>query len=235
MSAKIKLNAASGGGSVSLKAPSTTTSNAAVELQLPVADGSADQFIKTDGSGNLSFGAVTDNNTWVKLQTTTITSDTANVTFTDSITGAFDTYNLYVVVFNETRFSADDSNLYMTIFDSNGEYTSTEYDTRSLDSGGDGDYTGQSFYRFNKEPIGNNSSGSDIYEDVSGLIYMTNFKVNRRHQIQGSISFGDTSSNKRFNPFGGGVNVNTATTGIKIYPQNGQINTGKFTLYGVAQ
>ena len=55
MTAKIKLNAASGGGSVSLKAPSTTTSNAAVELQLPVADGSAGQFMKTDGSGNLSF------------------------------------------------------------------------------------------------------------------------------------------------------------------------------------
>jgi len=57
MTAKIKLNAASGGGSVSLKAPSTTTSNAAVELQLPVADGSADQFLKTDGSGALSFAA----------------------------------------------------------------------------------------------------------------------------------------------------------------------------------
>jgi len=57
MTAKIKLNAASGGGSVSLKAPSTTTSNAAVELQLPVADGSAGQILKTDGSGNLSFAA----------------------------------------------------------------------------------------------------------------------------------------------------------------------------------
>ena len=55
MTAKIKLNAASGGGSVSLKAPTSTTSNAAVELQLPVADGSANQVIKTDGSGNLSF------------------------------------------------------------------------------------------------------------------------------------------------------------------------------------
>jgi len=57
MTAKIKLNAASGGGSVSLKAPSTTTGNAAVELQLPVADGSADTFLKTDGSGNLAFAA----------------------------------------------------------------------------------------------------------------------------------------------------------------------------------
>ena len=55
MTAKIKLNAASGGGSVSLKAPSTTTSNAAVELQLPVADGSAGQVLMTDGSGNLSW------------------------------------------------------------------------------------------------------------------------------------------------------------------------------------
>jgi len=59
MTAKIKLNAASGGGSVSLKAPSTTTSNAAVELQLPVADGSANQVIKTDGSGALSFSSET--------------------------------------------------------------------------------------------------------------------------------------------------------------------------------
>ncbi len=57
MTAKIKLNAASGGGSVSLKAPSTTTSNAAVELQLPVADGSANEVLKTDGSGNLAFAA----------------------------------------------------------------------------------------------------------------------------------------------------------------------------------
>ena len=57
MTAKIKLNAASGGGSVSLKAPSTTTSNAAVELQLPVNDGGANEFLKTDGSGNLSFAA----------------------------------------------------------------------------------------------------------------------------------------------------------------------------------
>ena len=55
MTAKIKLNAASGGGSVSLKAPSTTTSNAAVELQLPIADGTASQGIITDGSGNTSF------------------------------------------------------------------------------------------------------------------------------------------------------------------------------------
>ena len=56
MTAKIKLNAASGGGSVSIVAPTSTTSNANIELKLPTADGGADQVIKTDGSGNLSFG-----------------------------------------------------------------------------------------------------------------------------------------------------------------------------------
>tara|TARA_A100001388_G_scaffold274246_1_gene257542 strand:+ start:570 stop:1292 length:723 start_codon:yes stop_codon:yes gene_type:complete len=51
----IKLNAASG-GSVALDAPTQTTSSADLTFKLPVADGSANQVIKTDGSGNLSFG-----------------------------------------------------------------------------------------------------------------------------------------------------------------------------------
>ena len=76
MTAKIKLNAASDGGSVSLKAPSTTTSNAAVELQLPVADGSAGQFMKTDGSGNLSFDTAAGGGKIVKYVTTEAQSAT---------------------------------------------------------------------------------------------------------------------------------------------------------------
>ena len=55
---EIKLTADSGGGTVSLKGPATTTSNAAVPFVLPVADGSAGQYLKTDGSKNLSFGTV---------------------------------------------------------------------------------------------------------------------------------------------------------------------------------
>ena len=53
----IKLNAQSG-GSVALDAPTQTTSSADLTFKLPVADGSANQALKTDGSGNLSFGSV---------------------------------------------------------------------------------------------------------------------------------------------------------------------------------
>ena len=51
----VKLNAATGGGSVSLSAPNSTTSNADVTLTLPVDDGDANEFLQTNGSGTLSF------------------------------------------------------------------------------------------------------------------------------------------------------------------------------------
>ena len=79
---KIKLNAPTGGGSVSLEAPSSTTSNADIELKLPVADGSAGQFIKTDGSGNLSFdaasGTTINNNADNRVITGSGTANTLN-------------------------------------------------------------------------------------------------------------------------------------------------------------
>ena len=53
--AEVKITADSGGGTVSWKGPSSTTGNAAVQLTLPVDDGTSGQFLKTDGSGNLSW------------------------------------------------------------------------------------------------------------------------------------------------------------------------------------
>ena len=169
-----------------------------------------------------------------KLQTTDASSSSI-ISFTNSITDAFDTYEQYLIVFNKLRFSSDGITLRMRIINSSGEFSSNEYSTRVLDSGGDGNHTGASSYRFNQENMGNNSSGSLVYEDCSGYLYMTNFSNNFRHQIHGVVSFGDTSSGKRFNPFGGGVNENTATTGVNIFADTGNINSGKFTLYGVKQ
>ena len=61
--AELKIKADSGGGTVALKGPATTTSNAAVQLTLPVDDGTANQYLKTDGSGALSWATVTDTDT----------------------------------------------------------------------------------------------------------------------------------------------------------------------------
>ena len=54
----VKLTTASGGGTVSLTAPASTTSNAQVSLTLPQNDGDASQYLQTDGSGALSWATV---------------------------------------------------------------------------------------------------------------------------------------------------------------------------------
>ena len=56
--AEIKIKADSNGGTVSLKGPASTTGNAAIQLTLPVDDGAADQYLKTNGSGVLSWATV---------------------------------------------------------------------------------------------------------------------------------------------------------------------------------
>jgi len=75
----IKLNAQSG-GSVALDAPTQTTSSADVTFKLPVADGSANQVIKTDGSGNLSFGAAGNSNALQVLEEFFVPCDGTAVT-----------------------------------------------------------------------------------------------------------------------------------------------------------
>ena len=79
---QVKLTADSGGGTTSLKAPSSTTSNADVVLKLPVADGSANQVLKTDGSGQLSFtsnaGTTINNNADNRVITGSDTANTLN-------------------------------------------------------------------------------------------------------------------------------------------------------------
>ena len=80
----LKLTADSGGGTVSLKAPASTTSNGAIELLLPVADGSNGQAITTNGSGQLAFADVAGG----KILQVVSTSDS-----TRTSTGTFTFYN----------------------------------------------------------------------------------------------------------------------------------------------
>ena len=79
----IKLNAQSG-GSVALDAPTQTTGSADVTLKLPVADGTANQVIKTDGSGNLSFATPTLPHAFVFMDSQYFTSTTTLLAFNPS-------------------------------------------------------------------------------------------------------------------------------------------------------
>ena len=84
----IKLNGSTA-GSVALDAPASTTGNADINFKLPVADGSADQVMKTNGSGQLSFATLTTGKLLQVVSNSTQTRTTAS-----SNTGTFFTSSL---------------------------------------------------------------------------------------------------------------------------------------------
>ena len=90
----IKLNAQSG-GSVALDAPTQTTGSADNVYKLPVADGSAGQVLKTDGSGNLSWVTIADTNDCVKLASSNVSPADATFIY-DSLNNT--TYHYYKLV-----------------------------------------------------------------------------------------------------------------------------------------
>ena len=218
----------SGGNAVSLSPPTSAPTSAEVAFKLPNADGSAGQVLKTDGSGNLSFGAVTDNNTWVKLATTTVSSNVSVVEFTNSITGAFDTYKIYALSITQYVGAVDNHEIFARIRDSSGSYTSSVYQTRRMTD--QGNYNNDNLTHF---PVTYNGIGNATYEDAHSLIYMYNFETSRYFKFRYQTTFTDAAGSFRFQNGAGGVRVATETTGITFYSPGGDISNGIFTLYGI--
>jgi hypothetical protein len=83
----VRLSDTTGGEYVGLKAPGTVSSS--VTFTLPGADGSADEFLKTDGSGNLTFAAVSGGTSWQAVKTTGFTAVAGEGYFCDTTSAAF--------------------------------------------------------------------------------------------------------------------------------------------------
>ena len=230
MTAKIKLNAASGGGSVSLKAPSTTTSNAAVELQLPVADGSASQFMKTDGSGNLAFASETAD--FVKISTSSVSSAVAQVDLD------FDTstYSQVLMFMEGFKFASDAVNLYARFKVGGTVQTSGNYASQTVKSHQGGfdssQYGGQDqTYMYITNNIGNTG-----YENWNGQLRLQLGSGNANGLAFMTITtfYRDPSGNYAVNQGGAGYqDTSSVVNGIRFYASSGNITSGKITLYGM--
>ena len=232
----------SGGNSVSLTTP-TSNPSSNITFKLPQADGSVGQVLQTDGNGNLSWVTLpTDNNTWVKLATTSITSDVSDVQFQNSITGAFDTYKTYAVVYSNIRPVVDDCQFRLRVFQAGSEHTTSDYRTRIQTESGNqtinGDYSRLSYNGVGNHVNSGAPGGAAYYEDISGIIYMTGFPDRLRWKAWSNSVFEDNAGTIRRQDTGTGTQTYTETTGIKFYFNNGNIsgatNHGKFTLYGIA-
>ena len=163
---------------------------------------------------------------FVKISNTTISSDVANVTFEPS---NFTDYKIYCIFINRVQVSNDNQNFRMTFKDTGGTYRADEYASRT----GDGSPASTSYFLLSWDNLGNNTGGSDIYEDYSAQIFLSGFEVNRRLRYWGNCSYGDTSSVKRSFDIGGGTNYLTQVTALRFAPGSGNFKSGQMTLYGV--
>ena len=135
--AELKIKADSGGGTVSFKGPATTTSNAAVQLTLPVDDGTTGQYLKTDGSGALSWATPTDNGKILQAQTASDStyrtystdatwnqaSSTAEVNITPATTGS----KIFVIASGNVNCNDGNDGWYATIYRDSTNLGSSTY------------------------------------------------------------------------------------------------------------
>ena len=172
---------------------------------------------------------------WKKLSSTTISSNVSDVTFTNSITDAFDTYKMYSIVFSQLQPSSDGVELRMRIQEGGSTDTGSNYRFRVLSPDGNQTQQNADKIRLNADPLGNDTSGSAVLAYASGFVYMRGFMANRIWNYDGQMAFLNDSADKNFDVYGGGVNGTNATTGVLIYPESGSFASGSVTLYGIAQ
>ena len=178
-----------------------------------------------DLTSNYAFtGTITGASSLVKISNTTISSDVGQVDFEPS---NFTDYKVYILIGN--RLQASDDNITIKLRIKDTAYRDNEYGRMYNNSTG----SGTSAIVINDPSLGNNTSGSLVYEDFSFQATMFGFEVNRRWRMFGQCTYGNTSSVKKGADFSGGSNYSTEITGVRVFPSAGNFKSGQITLYGL--
>ena len=217
MSIKLKH---SGGNSVSLNPPTSAPTSSEVAFKLPNEDGSAGQYMKTDGSGNLAFATVSTPPTYTEYSTQTIGG--AN-SYSITITG--DPKVLEVSLY-EVRHVASQNIMYR-LSNSSSETSSAYYDISSAwrhdhnsNSTARGYNQGQGcLVNYNFNGVNNLITGKAVFTKVNTGLYT--FSGTYEHRFHAN-----ENSNSQYNLLSNGhVNNTSAVTQIRIFTSSG----GNFT------
>ena len=229
----IQLNCSQNSHGIKLKSPAHSTSSS-YTLTFPGTDPSADKFLKTDGSGNLSF-ADAGGGAFTHLLTTTA-SDSANVTFDSSYITT--TYLDYMIVVSGFKPVTDSVKLYMHLSEDNGSNYLSSYrrvahgiNSYGQDKNSHGNTSGQIV-------LGSSANvGGNTLEGVSGVIKIfdplkQSGTTDIATMVQGHMTFNQNDGHLSNASISGATNVTTAINNIKIFFSSGNIESGKISLYG---
>ena len=231
---QFKLNCENNSHGIIIKGPPHSAS-ANYTLTLPTTDGNADQQLKTDGSGNLSWvDAAGGGGAWNVISSTTVSSAVASVVFT-GVTG----YKTYKIIWSNVvhsshptnmdfQFSADNGSNYNTtdgssvIIYGDGSTTSLTVTNHSSWSGGNGRYSIiRNIHQFNTDQkhageLTLHSMNDSEYTYFSGLDLHDYFS----NRVAFTQVFGSTRQTTAFNAL--------------RFQAGNNFTGGTFTLYGLA-
>ena len=216
---KIKSPPHSAGQSYTLTLPSSITN---------------DYYLKTDGSGNLSFSAVSSD--WVKIAHTDVTSPVSSVDFVHGTGGVVldSTYRYYKVLFT-WRPSTNGAVLAVRVANS-GTFRTSGYLAevfRSYYSGGTSRTNSSTNILVG---TGGTQNASDQRSNGEMTFYnMSDSSLNTTAQLLSvAIDGSGNTENQVNNQIGGGVYASPeAHNGIRIKVHSDNIKRGEFTLYGI--
>lgn len=247
---QFKLNCESNTHGVIIKGPPHSAA-ANYTLTLPTTDGNADQTLKTDGSGVLSWADAGGGGAWTVISSTTVSSAVASVEFT--LSG----YENYALKFTNLNTSGNSS--YSTLrlqfsVDGGSNYLSTVYATRR--HMGSYDSTSTSYHGRDNQVGDNHLAVTDVYHGASvasgnpltssntdGMVYIYNNKagVNNKTGIFHAIDSRGYNVAANINPFfADGAYVVTNSSVINkvkwLLAGNNSYNIshGTYTLYGIS-
>ena len=171
------------------------------------------------------------------ISKTTVSSNVSAVSFTEALTGAFDTYKTYVVIMDGVLCASDNEDMHLRVrHGSNGGtlYSNSDYLSMTNGPSADDSFSAADKFRLNYNNVGNLTVGSYVKEDWNMVLYMHGFENNRRFRYHGTTTYMSSDGNLRGQFINGAVTDATEVTGIEFFFTNSNnITAGTISLFGV--
>tara|TARA_Y100001938_G_scaffold142416_1_gene213625 strand:+ start:1 stop:1080 length:1080 start_codon:yes stop_codon:yes gene_type:complete len=225
----LQLNCRVNSHGVKLKSPPHSAGQS-YTLTLPSSAPSADKFIKTDGSGNLSF-AEAGGGSWTLLETETTTSGA-----TANFTSMSDDYHTFAFMFDTVRTVVDNDVIKLMVINGNGdsEQIFYAYERWAVNESGSTSSSNGGTYSTNPHNVNLfGSLGSGANEGCSGIMYFTG----TRDSSDATLFWGNMVVFEHDNKYAlyqmHGRISNSVLPDIRFYGGGGNWEHGKIRLYGI--
>lgn len=230
---QFKLNCENNSHGIIIKGPPHSAA-ASYTLTLPNTDGSADQVLKTDGSGNLDWvdSGGGGGGAWTVVSSTTVSSAVSSVQIT--LSGS---YTRYVIGWQGVNFGSTDSFVCFQF------YVGTESSAHSVQYLRNGYGTTNGSFSVNQ---GGSTSSNTVYPQTVATVNSTDGSCSGQMEIhnisgmpaaygyaltaEGGSEIGYTNFAVKLN----GVSSGDTFGKVSLLPAGGNVEAGTFTLYGLA-